>query len=229
MSLLNDILELYDDLQIRIFNLKIMNIDKKKFLLSPPKCKTLIVFYSLLTSFVTFVLTIPTNTYVSIACAIIDFIQFSVFLFLIEQQMLYLYQSPELTQNGYVTKANAKYLLWLQESYMIGMSNGEKAKNYGKTALGFIIRKLMAFFTMRTGCRLVVINVLKQLFKWLGVIISHDFFEQYLDFMVCIVCALIAGLVSFWIFYPMCKNLQKSLSQFGGERLMLEYGEMIHT
>ena len=58
---------------------------------------------------------------------------------------------------------------------------------------------------------MVVISGLRQFLKWCGVIATHQLLDVSVDMLVCIVCALIAALVSLWQFYPMCKKLRDRL------------------
>ena len=80
-----------------------------------------------------------------------------------------------------------------------------------KSGLGFVVRKTITILVAKSPFRMVVISGLRQFLKWCGVIATHQVLDISVDLLVCIVCALIAALVSLWQFYPMCRKLREAL------------------
>jgi hypothetical protein len=141
---------------------------------------------------------------------VIDFEQFQFFVFVIQQELLYLYGYKDLrVDSRRIVGNNALYLIWLQNEVML--SDGDSIKSKVKSGVGFVIRKSITLIVAKSPFRMVVISGLRQFLKWCGVIATHQLLDVSVDMLVCIVCALIAALVSLWQFYPMCRKLRDKL------------------
>ena len=132
-------------------------------------------------------------------------------IFVIQQELLYLYGYKDLrVDSRRIAGDNALYLIWLQNDVML--SSGDSWKSKVKSGVGFVMRKSRPLLVTKSPFRMVVISGLRQLLKWCGVIATHQLLDVSVDMLVCIVCALIAALVSLWQFYPMCRKLRDGLA-----------------
>jgi len=219
------ILDIYNDLTIKLFLIPFQNVDRDKFLHRqtgiPDKefinrrCRNLAIWCCVATSLFTFLATLPTNLWVSIPLACIDFVQFQFFVFVIQQQMLYLYGYNDLRDGKKIDYKNGQFLLWLQNDVMLGSQDSMKSKV--KSGVGFVARKAITFAITKSPLRIVIMNLMRQFLKWCGVIATHQFLAVSIDILVCLICALVAAGVSVWQFYPMCKKLRKRLNDKGIE------------
>jgi hypothetical protein len=75
------------------------------------------------------------------------------------------------------------------------------------------MRKSLTLLVTKSPFRMVVISGMRQFLKWCGVIATHQLLDVSVDLLVCIVCALVAALVSLWQFYPMCRKLRDALEK----------------
>ena len=217
------LLDWYNRLQLKLFMIPFLNIDRERFLRkrdgdSEPKideavirrrCRRSILLCCLLTSLITFLCTLPTNIWVSLPLIIIDFEQFQFFVFVIQQDLLYLYGFKDLREDSRIGGDNGMFLIWLQNEVML--SSGESIKSKVKAGVGFVIRKSLTFLITKSPFKMVIISGLRQLFKWFGVIATHQMIDVSVDILVCIICAFVAALVSLWQFYPMCRKLRVAL------------------
>lgn len=224
--MLKKILDIYNEFLILIFKMKISCVDYEKFTkgnnfenLSTEekrkKCKKIINFCTFVSVILTFLATLPLQVYISITLAVLDFLQFQIFLNIVQQKVMYIYQEKDLRTNQTIGKTNGKFLLWLQTEAMFDM-NGS-VKNKLKTAGSFIIRKSISLIFTKSPFRLAVMTFIRQFLKWVGVVATHELVINSLDILVTVICALIAALVSLWQFYPMCKTFLKNINKNGIE------------
>lgn len=223
VTMIKKFLDFYNKLMISLFWIPMLNIDRNKFLqrrvgdvenlqeekIVRRQSRRLIALCCFITSFLTFLCTLPTNLWVSLPLIVFDFIQFQFFVFVIQQQLLYLYGYMDLRKNAHIEADNGMFLIWLQNEVML--SNGDTLTIKIKSGVGFVVRKALTFLIAKSPFRLVIMSGMRQLLKWCGVIATHQFVSFSVDLLVCILCALIAALVSLWQFYPMCKKLRKKL------------------
>ncbi len=221
--MIKKLLDYYNRLMLKMFRIRFLNIDRNKFLQRQTGCqegssdkeiayrrsRLLITASCITTAFLTFLCTLPTNLWVSLPLIIFDFAQFQFFVFVIQQQLLYLYGHMDLRKDSHIDTSNGMFLLWLQNEVML--SDGDSLKMKLKTGIGFVVRKSLTFLITKSPLRPVIMSGMRQLLKWCGVIATHQFVDFSIDLLVCILCALIAALVSLWQFYPMCKKLRKKL------------------
>ena len=222
--MLNRLLNIYNRLQIKLFLIPFLNVDRERFLRRQmgdaeikaeetailSRCRRLIVVCCIITSLITFLCTIPTNIWISIPLIVIDFEQFQFFVFVIQQELLYLYGHWDLRKDSRILEDNGLFLIWLQNEVML--SSGDSLKSKLKSGVGFVVRKSLTLLVTKSPFRVVVISGLRQFLKWCGVIATHQLLDVSVDMLVCIVCAFIAALVSLWQFYPMCRKLRDSLN-----------------
>ena len=219
----NKLLDIYNRLQLKLFLIPFLNIDRERFLhrqvgdldvkvdeaIIRRRCQRHILLCCFLTSFITFLCTLPTNIWISIPLILLDFEQFQFFVFVIQQELLYLYGYKDLREGARIDGDNAMFLIWLQNEIMLG--NGESMKSKIKSGVGFVVRKGLTLLITKSPFKMVVISGMRQLFKWFGVIATHHMIDVSVDLLVLVICAFVAALVSLWQFYPMCRKLRKAL------------------
>lgn len=227
----------YNNLKEQMFRLKPVRIEKQKFLrtqqrtaivetaaidksLITRQCRMVILSSALITAFITFLTTIPSAIWASLFLIIIDVAQFQLLAFAAEQKILYVYGCDDFWNNHQSTGRNIKFLMWFLGKY------GLPAKtSIAESAAGFAIRKLISMLMMRSGARILIVNAIRQGIKWTGIIVAHEVLLESFDMIVCIVCASIAGMVSFIQFGQMIRNLEKELSKSGVEKVFREFDE----
>lgn len=223
MTFLNKMLDKYNRLQLKLFMIPFLNINRDKFLnreigsldvkadeaIIRRRCRRHILLCCFLTSFITFLCTLPSNLWISLPLILIDFEQFQFFVFVIQQELLYLYGYKDLREGSRIDGDNAMFLIWLQNEIMLG--NGESMKSKIKSGAGFVVRKAITLLITKSPFKMVVISGMRQLFKWFGVIATHHMIDVSVDLLVLVICAFVAALVSLWQFYPMCRKLRKAL------------------
>ena len=223
MTFLNTMIDKYNRLQLKLFMIPFLNINRDKFLnreigsldvkadeaIIRRRCRRHILLCCFLTSFITFLCTLPSNLWISLPLILIDFEQFQFFVFVIQQELLYLYGYKDLREGSRIDGDNAMFLIWLQNEIMLG--NGESMKSKIKSGAGFVVRKAITLLITKSPFKMVVISGMRQLFKWFGVIATHHMIDVSVDLLVLVICAFVAALVSLWQFYPMCRKLRKAL------------------
>lgn len=222
--MIDRLLDIYNRLQLKLFMIPFLNIDRDRFLrrqIGGPdaladedtirrRCRRHIVLCCVVTSLITFLCTLPTSLWVSIPLILIDFEQFQFFVFVIQQELLYLYGFKDLREDQRrIVGENANFLIWLQNEVML--SSGDSLRSKIKSGVGFVVRKSITLLVTKSPFRMVVISCMRQFLKWCGVIATHQLLDVSVDVFVCILCALIAALVSLWQFYPMCRKLRDAL------------------
>ncbi len=222
--MIDRLLDIYNRLQLKLFMIPFLNVDRERFLRRQVgdaeanadeeairrRCRRLIVICCFVTSFITFLCTLPSNIWVSIPLILIDFEQFQFFVFVIQQELLYLYGFQDLREDQRrIVESNGMFLIWLQNDVML--SSGDSLRSKLKSGVGFVVRKSLTLLVTKSPFRMVVISGMRQFLKWCGVIATHQLLDVSVDVLVCIVCALVAALVSLWQFYPMCRKLRDAL------------------
>ena len=227
----------YNNLKEQMFRLKPVRIEKQKFLRTHRRsasaetalidkrlitngCRMVIFSSALITAFITFLTTIPSAIWASLFLIIIDVVQFQLLAFSAEQKILYMYGCDDFWNNNQSTGRNIKFLMWFLGKY------GLPAKtSIAESAAGFAIRKLISMLMMRSGARILIVNAIRQGIKWTGIIVAHEVLLDSFDMIVCIICASIAGAVSFIQFGQMIRNLEKELSKSGVDKVFREFDE----
>ncbi|MBQ5512889.1 MAG: hypothetical protein IIT83_04310 [Bacteroidales bacterium] len=221
--MIQKLLDIYNRLMLKLFVLPFINVDRERFLrrqVDDPdsaidaaaeqrRSRALVVMCCIVTSLITFLCTLPSNVWVSIPLIVLDFAQFQMFVFLIQQVLLYLHGYRDLRNDRRICDDNGLFLLWLQNEVML--SSGDSIRSKIKSGVGFVVRKSLTLLVTKSPFRMVVLSGMRQLLKWCGVIATHQLLDVSIDILVCVLCALIAALVSLWQFYPMCRKLRKTL------------------
>jgi len=123
---------------------------------------------------------------------IVDVIYYQHQLFKVSQELCILYlPKSKWSVQKFDYKNVANLVLKIEGAFLARQS---------KKAVGFVVQKLA-----RKGARVVrgpFKNVLRQLMKWTGVSFSKDFAEKFLEMVVVAICAVVAGLITYWMFLP---------------------------
>lgn len=154
---------------------------------------------------VTFLCTLPQNWLLWVLM-VVDMVNFQLQLFAITQELYILYKD----KSEYADmKFDYRSLITVTVK-MQGTLMKNKIANQAKKGVGKIGRWLVRQFA-------VVFNgamqtFLRQAMKWLGVTASKEFIETSLTFIVDALCSFIAGLISYWLFVPMARRLERDLT-----------------
>lgn len=143
-----------------------------------------------------------------------DFIQFQVFVFVIMQKLLYLYGCKNLSSDSKNLSGSAEWILLLISTIMIGK---HQVMRLAKSAAGMAVKQAIQRFAVRMLTKLMVFNTLRQCAKWFGIVLTKDMLVYGVSLMVPILCAIISGLISLWLFMPMTKRLQRHLTHLAEE------------
>jgi len=223
--MIKKLLDIYNRLMLKLFVIPFVNIDRERFLrrqlgesdkdfdseAEKRRSRVLVGLCCVVTSLITFLCTLPSDVWVSLPLIVLDFAQFQVFVFIIQQDLLYLHGYRDLRINKRIDDDNGLFLLWLQNEVMLG--SGDNIRSKLKSGVGFVVRKSLTLLVTKSPFRIVVLSGMRQFLKWCGVIATHQLLDVSVDILVCVVCALIAALVSLWQFYPMCRKLHDKLDE----------------
>ena len=105
-------------------------------------------------------------------------------------------------------------MMLLVSVVMIGKS---QVMRLAKSAFGLAVKQVIQRFAVRLMTRLVVLNFLRQLAKWFGIVLTKDMVVSGLSMLVPLICALVSGLITLWLFMPMMKRLHRHLWELSNE------------
>ena len=92
-----------------------------------------------------------------------------------------------------------------------------QVRRLAKSAFGLAVKQVIQRFAARLMTRLVVLNFLRQMAKWFGIVLTKEMVIAGLSMIVPLICALISGLISLWLFMPMVKKLHRHLRELSNE------------
>lgn len=145
---------------------------------------------------------------------VVDFIQFQIFVFIILQKMLYLYGCRDLFEKTEGDQTSMERMLLIISVVMIGK---HQVVRLAKSAFGMAIKQVIQRFAVRLMTRMVILNALRQLAKWFGIVLTKEMVISSLEIIVPVICAVISGLISLWLFMPMVKRLHSHLVELSRE------------
>ena len=166
--------------------------------------------YAWIVTFISFVVALPPDGFLMWLGIVVDFIQFQLFVFIILQKLLYLYGCKDLTGKDGGLDESTDWILLLISTIMIGK---HQLARMAKTAAGVAVKQTIQRFAVRMLTKLVVFNLLRQVAKWFGIVLTKDMIAENMELAVPVVCAIISGLISLWLFLPMTNRLQKHLTK----------------
>ncbi len=154
-------------------------------------------------SIVTFLCSIPQNFYIMLPCLLIDIIYFQRQEFIVAQQLEIIY--------GQKNK-NKKFIFSTVSKTVFNLMEGvvkDKLTRYLKSAFGKAIRTGIehSFSIFKSTIR----TFFKQILKWLGIGFTKSFLDVSLETILYLSTALVAALISYWLFIPMAKKLQRQI------------------
>lgn len=167
-----------------------------------------ILRHCIFTSLLSAIAVIPGNTVVEVSLMVMDLLQFQLIVFIIAQKIIYLYGHDAIKEEKGEEKAAA--IILTVSAVMIG---SHQITQKLKSAAGTAARRVVMQAAAKTGSRAFIINIVKQLLKWLGIDATKATLLTTLSLAVNCLCMLISGLVSFWLLYPMCKRLTRHLEE----------------
>ena len=171
--------------------------------------------HALWVTLVSLVCAIPPDGWLMWVLILVDFVQFQVFVFIILQKMLYVYGCRDLHTKDVTKEERSLDVMMLMISVvMIGKS---QVRRLAKSAFGLAVKQVIQRFAARLMTRLVVLNFLRQLAKWFGIVLTKEMVVSGLSMIVPLTCALISGLISLWLFMPMVKKLHRHLRELSNE------------
>ena len=169
--------------------------------------KKIIAKHALWVTLISAISAIPTG-WMMIPFFIIDIIQFQIHVFAVSQKLLYLYEDEEkLTEYSSDT---ATQLMILMTTIMIGK---QQFTRMIKSATGVVTKQVIQRFTIKALTQFSILNIVRQVAKWFGIVLTKETLLEGIDVAIIIICAIISGLISLWLFKPMANNLMKYLKE----------------
>ena len=163
-----------------------------------------ILMHAFYAGVMTFVCALPQN-WVMWLLMVVDIVFFQIQVFAVSQELYILYKPKSQYRNGqfdYATLASSAVVM--QGTLLKHKVVHQSKKVVGKVAKWLVRRGSIVF-------RGFFQTLIRQGFKWLGITVTKDILETSLTLMVAFATSLIAGLISFWVFLPMGRRLQRQL------------------
>lgn len=138
---------------------------------------------------------------------VVDIIFFQIQVFAISQELYILYKRKEDysgdNQLNYTSLANMAV-------QMAGTQIKHKIIKQAKKVVGQIGKNVVkrGFTVFRATLQ----ATFRQILKWFGITVTKDMVETTLTILLSGICALVGGLISYWLFVPMARRLQKELT-----------------
>ena len=169
--------------------------------------------HALLTSLASCLCALPSSFWMLLLLIAVDLIQFQCMVYIVLQKILFL--------GGYATVDTAvgeriKTYMWVSTVVMVG---GHRVGDLAKSGSGAVLKQGITRMSATKGGRLFLTNVVKQVLKWTGIQLTHQQLIVGITYVVNCLCALVSGLVSFWLFMPMCHRLVRYIDENGIEEM----------
>lgn len=164
--------------------------------------------HSLMTATLSALAAISSNTYVQIGSILFDLIQFQLMTYIVVQKLLYLHGYHDLRDKSGKRMRKTAIMMSAISLLMIGRHRvGNMMKKLAKSAA----KKAVRAYT-KVGGRVILTNLIRQGFKWLGISATRDTITLSATIAIGALCAVLAGTISFWLFYPMCNRLNRNMT-----------------
>lgn len=150
---------------------------------------------------------VPTG-FMMIPFFVMDLVQFQIHVFAVSQKLLYLYEDKA-SLAEYSSDTSAKLMI-LMTTVMIGK---HKFTRMLKSAAGVAAKQVVQRYAAKAVARLSVLTAMRQVAKWFGITLTKEAFVMGIDVLIIIICAIISGFISYWLFKPMANNLMKHLKE----------------
>lgn len=132
---------------------------------------------------------------------VVDIVFFQRQVFLLAQELKILY--------GRVDSDFDYMSLSVVSSKMEGLTNTEKLFGYAKRAVGKGVRMGLSYGSR--VFRVALRSLVAQGAKWVGIRLSHNMIDVAIEMATVLATSLVAGLVSYWLFVPMARRLERLL------------------
>ncbi len=173
--------------------------------------KRCILRHSFTTALFSALAAVASDTYVQIALIVFDILQFQLMTYIVVQKLLYLHGYHDLRDNKGQLCKRAAVMISAISLLMVGRHKvGNAMKKLAKSAA----KKAIRAYT-KVGGRVILTNLLRQGFKWLGISVTRDTINLSATVTIALLCAILAGTISFWLFYPMCNRLNRKIKENG--------------
>lgn len=139
-----------------------------------------------------------------------DLIQFQVQVFIIAQKLLFLYGCRDLEKRGNEMIEPAERLMIIMSTIMIGK---QKLSRMLKSATGMLCKQAIERYAMKILSKMIIFNIMRQMAKWMGISFTKEMLTNGIKMLIPVVCAIISGLISYWLFMPMTKKLLRHLME----------------
>lgn len=180
-------------------------------------CRACVLKYSLLSSLLSGLAAVPDDFILQMALMVFDIVQFQIMLFIVSQKLLFLHgfkENPGDDNSRLVHKAVV--LLGVVNLFMVGKNRiAYLAKKAAKTAA----RKAIKLGAGAPG-RIFLINILRQFLKWTGVNVTRETLNLSIECFLVTFCCVMSAAVSFWLFFPICSNLDHDLEEKGVDKVI---------
>lgn len=163
--------------------------------------------HAFMTFILSFLSSLPTG-WLIVPMVIFDIIQFQVHIFIITQKLLFLYKDHT-SLSEYSSDTTSKLML-LSTTIMIGK---HRITNMLKSAIGFLSKQLIQRYGVKILTRFSIITLFRQLAKWLGITLTKEMVLDGFEMIIIFLCAVISGIISYWLFVPMARKLQRHLRE----------------
>lgn len=167
--------------------------------------KKIIAKHAFWTFFLSALSAVPTGL-LMIPFFIMDLVQFQIHVFAVSQKLLYLYEDKD-KLSEYNSDTSSKLMI-LMTTVMIGK---HKFTRMLKSAAGVAAKQAVQRYAAKAIARLSVLTAMRQVAKWFGITLTKEVVFMGIDVLVIIICAIISGFISYWLFKPMANNLMKHL------------------
>lgn len=173
--------------------------------------KRCILRHSVTTALLSAIAATATNTLLQIALMVFDVLQFQIMTYIVVQKLLYLHGYHDLRDKKGQLCKRATVMISAISVLMVGRHKlGNTIKKLAKSA----VKKAIRAYT-QVGGRVILTNLLRQGFKWLGISVTRDTLNLSATVTIALLCATLAAIISFWLFYPMCNRLNRKINENG--------------
>lgn len=137
---------------------------------------------------------------------IVDIVYFQMQVFAITQELYILYKrKDEYSGDNQLNYASLANMAVKMAGTQIKHKVAKQAKKVvGQIGKGIVKRGFTIF-------RATLQASFRQILKWLGITVTKDMIETTLTIILSGLCALVGGLISYWLFVPMARRLEKEL------------------
>ena len=173
--------------------------------------KRCILRHSIFTALLSAAAAVASDTYMQIILIVFDIIQFQIMTYIVVQKLLYLHGYHDLRNSKGQLCEHATVMISAISLLMVGRHKvGNAIKKLAKSAA----KKAVRTYT-KVGGRVILTNLLRQGFKWLGISATRDTINLSASITIALMCAILAAIISFWLFYPMCNRLNRKIKANG--------------